>query len=45
MRFLIKLPPMLNSTESAIIVSDLEALYDTSVREHLPRSIMDAGRT
>lgn len=42
MRFLIKLPTVGDSSESSKAVAELEALYTLPVREHLPRSIMEA---
>lgn len=43
LRFLIKLPPVVESSPTAATLSELEALYTSSVREHLPRAIMDNG--
>ena len=40
-RFLIKVPPLAESSESASKLVELESLYHASVREHLPKSIME----
>lgn len=42
MRFLIKVPDVDDSPENSKPLADLESLYNGSVRDHLPRSIMDA---
>lgn len=40
-RFLIKVPTLSESAESASKLVELESLYHGSVREHLPKSIVD----
>jgi curved DNA-binding protein len=40
-RFLIQVPPLSEAPESASKLVELESLYHGSVREHLPRSLMD----
>lgn len=45
LRFLIKVPPITDSPDTLSLVAGLEGLYTSSVREHLPRSIMDEGGT
>jgi curved DNA-binding protein len=44
-RFLIKVPPLSESSESASKLVELESLYHGSVREHLPKSIVDGEAT
>jgi curved DNA-binding protein len=42
LRFLIKVPSVTGTPESPKTLEELDALYGTSIRAHLPRSIMDA---
>lgn len=44
-RFLIKVPSLPESPESAAKLVEFEALYHSSVREHLPKSIMEGETT
>jgi DnaJ-class molecular chaperone len=44
-RFLIKVPPIAESSESAAKLVELESLYHGSVRDHLPKSIMEGETT
>jgi DnaJ-class molecular chaperone len=42
-RFMIKAPPCAETPEVTAQLATLDALYELPVREHLPKSIMDAG--
>jgi len=44
-RFLIKVPPISESSESTAKLVELESFYHGSVRDHLPKSIMDGETT
>jgi DnaJ-class molecular chaperone len=44
-RFQIKVPVLPESPESAAKLVELESLYQSSVREHLPKSILEGETT